>query len=43
MEWILVMVIRHKIFYEKKKGEFIIYIVLYVIACNDHIKTEFNS
>jgi hypothetical protein len=40
----LVIVIRHNIFYEKKKGKgellFMIYNVLYVIAYNDHIKTE---
>ena len=42
MEWILVIVIRHNIFFEKiGKWEllFIIYNVLYVIACKDHIKT----
>jgi hypothetical protein len=43
MEWILVKVIRHNIFYFMKKGKWelllIIYNVLYVIAsCNDHIK-----
>ena len=33
--------IRHNKFYEKKRALlFIIYKVLYVIACNDHIKTE---
>jgi hypothetical protein len=41
MEWILVIAIRHSIFYFMKKGKwellFIIYNVLYVIAsCNDH-------
>jgi hypothetical protein len=43
MEWVLVIAIRHNICYEKKgKWEllFIIYNILFVIACNDHIKTE---
>ena len=39
------MVIRHNIFNEKKENKnlYIISNVLYVISCNDHIKTEFNS
>jgi hypothetical protein len=34
---------KQNILWKKGKWKFIIYNVLYVIACNDHIKTEFNS